>query len=430
VNKLTSILYIVSFSFILIGFGVVTIITPDRSSSVIENRSLSQLPPISVEALTTRRYFEDMNQYLNDQLIGRDQMVKLYQQRQNSKLFNAALLENLIHEKKPLQPEDGTAVKDLRIVARLVVTNNKWLLPITDKAVHTNRIEASTAKLNEAVKFANEQQTETFFIFNPSRTKALQHLYPEYLQTDAYARSKAYFLTQLDPTINVVNIGDKFDTFTKAEAEELYLETDHHWNIKGAFTAYQEMINQISNRSTQFKDIPLSLDDIYTSQLMSGSFEGSYNLQINFALNSNTADRTIIYEPKVPFTFEDFEVINKDGQQTISSFDEFYGFKRGRSTYTYGSIYGGDRRKISYENPNANNDLNVLLLKDSFMNPITPYLAQHFNKLTVYDSRYYSEFSLKELLTTEHYDMLLIAFHDDNLFSDTYNFEKIKAESP
>jgi hypothetical protein len=64
------------------------------------------------------------------------------------------------------------------------------------------------------------------------------------------------------------------------------------------------------------------------------------------------------------------------------------------------------------------------LLKDSFMNPLTPYLAQHFNKLTVFDNRYYSEFSLKKTLTSEHYDILIIAFHDDNLFSDTYNFEK------
>ncbi|QJD82888.1 DHHW family protein [Cohnella herbarum] len=424
-NKRISIVYIVVFIAIIFGFAIASILKPDRDISAIENRTLSQLPRISLEAISTRSFFEDMNQYANDQIVFRDEMVSIYQNQQNSKLFNSMLFENLLRANKPHNPEEGTAIKDSRIVSGLVVTNHKWIMPVTDKVVHTDKIDESTAKLNEAVKFAEARNTETYFVFNPSRTKALMHLYPEYLQTDAYARSKDYFLSKLDPNINVVNIGDKFDSFTKAQLEERYLETDHHWNIKGAFTAYQEMITQISNKSALFEDTPLTLNDIYVSQLTTGNFEGSYNIQINNAVSPRRADRTILYEPKVPFSFHNFEVINKDGQQTVSSFKDFYGFKKGRSTYSYGAIYGGDRRKIAYENPKANNRLNVLLLKDSFMNPITPYLAQHFNKLTVYDSRYYSEFSLKKILASEHYDVLIIAFHDDNLFSDTYNFEKI-----
>ncbi|WP_019422159.1 DHHW family protein [Paenibacillus sp. OSY-SE] len=423
-NKSISIVYMVTFLAIIFGFGIASIILPDKDISTSENRTLSKLPYISIEAISNRSFFEDMNQYVNDQIVLRDEMVRIYQKQQNSGMFNAMLFENMVNAKKPHKPEDGTIVTDSRIVSKLVVTNNKWLFPNTDKVLHTHNIDASTAKLNDAVKFAQDQETETFFVFNPSRTKSLMHLYPKYLQTDAYAKSKNYFLSKLDKHINVVNIGDKFDTFTKAQLEELYLETDHHWNIKGAFTAYQEMITQISKLSTKFEDKPMSLSDIHVSQLTTGSFEGSYNTQINYALDPKKADRTIIYEPRTPFTFNNFEVINKDGQQTVTNFNEFYGFKKGRRTYSYGTIYGGDRRKITYENSNANNKLNVLLLKDSFMNPITPYLAQHFTKLTVLDNRYYSEFSLKKILTSEHYDMLIIAFHDDNLFSGTYHFEK------
>ncbi|BBI34016.1 DHHW family protein [Cohnella abietis] len=423
-NKPISIVYIVTFLAIIFGFAITSIISPDRDISTVENRSLSKLPTINAKAITTRSFFEDMNQYVNDQIVFRDEMVKIYQTQQNSKIYNSMLFENIFHAQESRTPEDGTKIKDSRIVSKLVVTNHKWILPVPDKVVHTNRIDESTAKLNDVVKFAEDLNTETFFVFNPSRTKALMHLYPEYMQTDAYAKSKEYFLSKLDKSVNVVNIGDKFDAFTKAQLEELYLETDHHWNIKGAFTAYQEMITQISNKSTQFKDKPMSLGEINVSKLTTGKFEGSYNTQINFAINPKTADRTTIYEPKVPFTFSKLEVINKDGTENIKKFSDFYGFKRGQSTYAYGTIYGGDRRKITYENPKANNKLNVVLLKDSFMNPLTPYLAQNFHKLTVYDNRYYSEFSLKEILSNEHYDMFIIAFHDDNLFSGNYEFEK------
>ncbi|GGG68791.1 DHHW family protein [Paenibacillus radicis (ex Gao et al. 2016)] len=427
-NKKLSIVYIIVFSTVIFGFGMASILSPDKGVSVSENRSLSHFPSISLAAFTTRTFFEDMNLYVNDQLVLRDDMVRLYQDQQNAKMFNAMLFENLLHTNKMQTPGDGTKIKDSRIVSKLVITNNKWILPSTDKVVHTDHIDTSTAKLNDAVAFAEEQGTETFFVFNPSRTKALMHLYPEYMQTDAYAQSKQYFLSKLDPTINVINIGDVFDTFSNAQLEELYLETDHHWNMKGAFTAYQEMITQISNKSAQFEGKPMSLNEIRTSQLTSGSFEGSYNSQVNFAVNAKKADRTIIYEPKTPFTFKHFEVFNKDGKQTVASFQDFYGFKPGRSTYSYGTIYGGDRQKIIYENDKANNSLNVLLLKDSFMNPLTPYFAQSFNHLTVLDNRYYSEFSLKKILTSRHYDMLIIAFHDDNLFSGTYDFEKTNGQ--
>ncbi|WP_256757764.1 DHHW family protein [Cohnella sp. WQ 127256] len=424
-SKRISFIYMVSFLAIIFGFAIASILTPDKDISTIENRTLSKLPIISLEAITTRTFFEDMNQYVNDQIIFRNEMVSIYQHQQNSNLFNSMLFENMVNANEPQKPEDGTKIKDSRRVSDLVVTNHKWILPVTDKVVHTEKIDESTAKLNDAVSFAEEQNTETYFVFNPSRTKSLMHLYPKYLQTEAYATSKDYFLSKLDKDINVVNIGNKFDTFTKAQLEELYLETDHHWNIKGAFTAYQEMITQISSLSVKFEDKPMSFSELNVSKLTTGNFEGSYNTQINDVVSPKKADRTMIYEPKIPFAFNNFEVVSKDGEQTSTNFNEFYGFKQGRSVYSYGTIYGGDRRKITYENSKANNQLNVLLLKDSFMNPITPYLAQHFNKLTVFDNRYYSEFSLREILKSEHYDMLIIAFHDDNLFSGTYQFEKM-----
>ncbi|MFD7523054.1 DHHW family protein [Paenibacillus chitinolyticus] len=423
-KKSISILYMVTFLATIGGVSLASLIMPDRSFSASENRTLSTQPVLRVDSLKSGRFFEDMNQYLNDQIVYRDELVKLFQRQQNSKILNTMLVENMLRVNTPQKPEDGTKVRDSRIVSKLMLINNKWIFPLPSNVVHTEHIDTATDKLNKAVKFANDQGTETYFVFNPSRTKALMHLYPAYLQTDSYAKSKQYFLSKLDKDVNVINIGNKFDTFTKAELEEMYLETDHHWNIKGAFLAYQEMITEISKRSPLFEDQPMSLNEINVSQLTDGRFEGSYNNQINFAINPKKADRTIIYEPRTPFDFAHFQVINKDGTQTIKDFNDFYGFKRGRSTYDYGTIYGGDRQKIVYENPKANNQLNVLLMKDSFMNPITPYLAQHFNKLTVLDNRYYTEFSLQNVLTSEHYDMFIIAYHDDNLFSGNYEFEK------
>ena len=423
-KKSISYVYVAAFLTIIGGFSLASLILPDRSFSTSENRSLSARPVLGVDSLRSGAFFQAMNQYLNDQIAARDELVTLFQKQQNSELFNTMLFENLFRDNVRQKPEDGSKVWDARIVSKLVLTNRKWILPLPGKYVYTESIDEATDKLNQAILFAEEQGTETYFVFNPSRTKALMHLYPAYLRTDSYAKSKAYFLSKLDKSVNVIDAGRPFDRFTKAELEQLYLETDHHWNIQGAFLAYREMITELSKRSPVFEDEPMALDEIEVARLTDGRFEGSYNTQLNYAINSDHADRTIIYKPRIPFEFAGFEVINKDGTQTVSDFNDFYGFKPGEPTYTYGTIYGGDRQKITYENPQANNQLNVLLLKDSFMNPLTPYLAGHFNKLTVLDNRYFTEFSLGEIITNEHYDMLLIAFHDDNLFSGNYEFEK------
>ncbi|MGG1662361.1 DHHW family protein [Brevibacillus sp. NRS-1366] len=423
-SKSVSIAYMVTFLTIIFGFAIASSFSPEKDISAIENRTLGKLPDLSFEAVTTPRFFEDMNQYFNDQVVFRNEMVSIYQKQQNSSLFNSMLFENLLRDKTQYKPGDGTIVNDSRIVSNLVLINSKWILPVPDKVVHTSAIDEATAKLKDAVAFAEAQKTESFFVFNPSRTISLMHLYPPYLQTDAYDRSRDYFLSKLDKNINVVDVRSKFDTFTNAELEDLYLETDHHWNIKGAFLAYQEMIRQLSDKSAHFKGEPMSLSEIRVSTFANGSFDGSYNRQSNFAIDTQKADRTMIYEPEVPFTFQKFEVINGDGSQTIRDFSDFYGYKRGQNPVSYGTFFGGDRRKITYENPKAGNQLNVLLLKDSFMNPITPYLAQSFNRLTVYDNRYYPEFSLKKILSSEHYDILIIALHDDNLYSQNYVFEK------
>ncbi|WP_372635466.1 DHHW family protein [Cohnella sp.] len=423
-NKSTSVLYIAAFLTIIGGFSLASLLMPDRNFSASENRALAARPDSRIDSITSGTFFKEMNQYLNDQIALRDQLVALYQKQQGSKIFDVMLFENLFRANSPQKPEDGTPVEDARILSKLVLINQKWILPLPGKAVYMQNIDAAAHKLNEAVKFAADQGTESYFIFNPSRTKALMHLYPPFLRTDSYDRSKEYFLSKLEKYVNVVDTGKRFDSFTNAEREQLYLETDHHWNIAGAFIAYQEMIAQLSERSPLFEDVPMSLNEIDVGQLTDGRFEGSYNSQINDAVNPDQADRTTIYEPRTPLELTRFEVVNKDGTHPPLDFNEFYGFKRGQSAYTYGSIYGGDRQKIVYENARANNELNVLLLKDSYMNPLTPYLARHFRKLTVLDNRYYSEFSLRNVLANEHYDLLLVAFHDDNLFSGNYEFEK------
>ncbi|WP_429758351.1 DHHW family protein [Bacillus sp. S14(2024)] len=42
--------------------------------------------------------------------------------------------------------------------------------------------------------------------------------------------------------------------FNHEELESLYFKTDHHWNMRGAFYAYEYTMNYISNHSKIYKN--------------------------------------------------------------------------------------------------------------------------------------------------------------------------------
>jgi hypothetical protein len=69
-------------SFIVIAFCIFTffasILTPDRPSSVVENRTLTQIPSFSYQKLFSGEFGKETDSYISDQMPYRDFFIKAY----------------------------------------------------------------------------------------------------------------------------------------------------------------------------------------------------------------------------------------------------------------------------------------------------------------------------------------------------------------
>ena len=72
-----NLLLTVLFCLFIGGMFLGSLILPDRAFSQLENRNLEQAPKISLEAIDTGKFMEDAEDYVNDQIIGRDFWVAL-----------------------------------------------------------------------------------------------------------------------------------------------------------------------------------------------------------------------------------------------------------------------------------------------------------------------------------------------------------------
>ena len=67
-----NILLTVLFCLFIGGMFLGSLILPDRDFSQLENRKLAQTPALSLENITTGKFMEDAEDYVNDQILGRD----------------------------------------------------------------------------------------------------------------------------------------------------------------------------------------------------------------------------------------------------------------------------------------------------------------------------------------------------------------------
>lgn len=167
-----------------------------------------------------------------------------------------------------------------------------------------------------------------------------------------------------------------------------FYKTDHHWNYKGSYTAYNDIVKLVTNDKPLEPENTITFNDLY--------FWGS------------AARSTQIFDFKEKFTVYKFNYPNYSVK--INGVDGQYGneekyFNKEYSTNKlinhYGEFYGGDDGEIVF-NFNNQKKPNVLILGSSFTNSINKLIASHFNKTYVVDLRNY-ESSLDEIFDIKSY---------------------------
>lgn len=208
------------------------------------------------------------------------------------------------------------------------------------------------------------------------------------------------FYSRLDGKYSILK--QDFDTIE--EYKDNHFKTDHHWNYKGAYSGYCDIINMMRQDYKEISE-PHIIESIKKYDY---PFYGTYSMH---SCNTIGYDDFIVYNLDYNKDYSFY----LDGKKIIALADGEDVFNSKKEEYIYEGYYGTNVKEFRIVNNKADNDLNLLIIGDSFLNCIKEDIAAHFKSVTIIDPRqfvdpsdpYNTYFSLDEFLENNNVDCIL-----------------------
>ncbi len=334
-----------SFTSVLLAFGilalsVVFVLLPKKEFSENENRYLKAMPELTWEHIRDGSYMEELNGYLCDHFPFRDffmgckSRVEILSGRQEiNQVFIA---------------EDG------------------YLIDAYQVPEHT---EDTASILRNFAETIGESGVNMYLMLVPTSVYVYREKLPDYAAVpDQMETARAIYEGSGIPAIDV----SEALMAHKEDEQPLYYHTDHHWTTYGAYIAYLEYCGKMG-----WEGVPL---DAWDAETVTESFCGTTYSKVNDY--SYQGDRITIYshpQDRLTVTYED------TGEVT----DTLYNLAYLEQKDMYSLFLDNLHPLITISNANALSDRELVLIKDSYANSLVPFLAHHYSRIYVLDTRYY-----------------------------------------
>lgn len=347
------------FSSIVI-LSIMDIVNKDKIFSEMENRYLKRKPRISKESVLKGNYTKDYEEYLNDHFIFHDKFI-------NIKSFAESLF---------LKKENNGIVygKNDYMFDKQIIINNEIL---------ENNIEAIK-------KFSNNYDAE--FMGVPYSSSVLK----EYLPYKTEFIDEISIIDKINKYIGMDRSINIYETLLDNKEKYIYYKTDHHWTSYGAYLAYQEFC--VKNK---LKAIDINL----LKENKVENFLGTYYSKSK-KLNAKT-DMLSYYQ-----------MDNLRMEIDKQKFNSIYNSDILKTRDKYSVFLNGNNPITKIINSDKNASGSILIIKDSFANSITPFIANNYKETTIIDLRQFN-YKMSEYMDGKNFDNILLVYSFNSLNTDT-----------
>ena len=204
----------------------------------------------------------------------------------------------------------------------------------------------------------------------------------------------------------------------------MFFKTDHHWTNEAGFWAYTELANHLKNNyGFEIEQSHLDTSN-YTKRTYENVFLGSLGKRTGSTYSG--VDDISFFIPKFETSFEyycQYRNLTRSG-----TFEDALLFEKGTITsdifnnFCYAASLGGDFDYLKITN-NLNSDgKKVLLIKDSFANPVATHLSLDVSVLEIVDLRMLateSNKTAKDCIEESNPDIVIILYSSQQLFKTT-----------
>ncbi len=351
-NKYISLFNIALLSVILFVSlcGLARTVLKPKSVNTYENRSAYRLSKPTASTWLDKSFQDQTEAALNDQIPGAQRMKKAYQHINNILKYQTL---QTIYRMNPNQKivYSGHPIYHGKYIA--YKPNQK------DDAYAA--LEAKTQSLNHTV---DTHPDIDFYLYYIEKDTDMNFDTGEPLLGYEYLKDRLN-IPQANMAKFSINSLDEFETY--------FYQTDHHWNFKGSYLAYQQVLSLFTDEKAL---APLE------QRVLSDSFSGSKS--------SMLGAKGLFQEPfeAYRFAYPPMSItINGEKADDYGNQEAFWN-KENKEAISYGAFYGGDDGEIIFQNDQSD-ERNILIVGESYDNAILKLLASHFHHTYSIDLRHY-----------------------------------------
>lgn len=350
-------------------FTAGVLLLPDKEFSKAEKRNLTTKSSFDSVSLMDGSLQETSKDYVADQFPMRDKFVKLYGNFQrligNKKIEDVYFGDDyLFEEYQPAKPE---------------------------------KIKSMAKAINEfAIKYPH---IETDVLIAPTQVGVLEDNLPGFAPKGEQVKDIEMLYDRLASNISKIDVIDKFKKDNRAEKNNYYYHSDHHWTshgAKAAFDVYRKK-NKLEIGQNKYEQLVISNDFYGTLAAKTGIY--AYPDQITVYVNKNKKDVV-----KVKYSDLDKAEYTLLAPKMLESDSGYNVFMKGNHPLV--KIQTG-----------SESGKNLMVIKDSYANSFIPFLTPYYSNVIVVDPRYYFE-SLKELIDNEYITDVLFLYNGTTFFQD------------
>ena len=358
------------FGIFILAVLIINFIVPDKGFSQKENRVLASRPAISVSQLTSGKFADGYETYVNDQFFLRDWWITL--RAASQRILGNTKENGVFLGKNGYLMEDFTAPSQERL--------NRTVNAMADFAARHSELPQYALIAPNAVNILSDKL--------PALAAATDQ--NPYLDATASALEKAG-----------VTFVDVRDTLSQHKEDNIYYHTDPHWTTQGAYFAYLQLskVLGINSSSIPYDKLPVSK-----------SFQGTLSAKSGFRASKKEEMDVFLPRDEVPSS-----VVNYVDEQKKTA--SFYDTSQLETRDKYAMFFGGNHSKVVITTPTEENRT-LLIIKDSYANSLVPFLAPFYRKIVLVDPRYFYD-DLEELIQVEEIQEVLYLYNANTFYADT-----------
>lgn len=349
-------------------FFVLNLVIPDKDFSEQENRRLQTLPKFSFEDLFEGKFTLDFEDYVTDQFAFRDSWISL---KARSELLSGKAENNGVY-----------------------LCQGGQLL----EAFSYPRQDSLDDSLSAIDTLAKKSEIPVYFALIPSAAELHSELFPAGTPNDSQKELIDYAYS----AVSANNI-DIYSALAQHADEEIFYRTDHHWTTLGAYYGYTAVAEAMG-----FEPVPLSE---YNATEVTDSFQGTTWSTSGYSWVEPESITTYVEQG-------DAIITNYPNGAPVESSLYVESFLEVKDKYSY--FYGGTTPLLTIETGNTDAP-SLLIIRDSYMDSMSPFLFEHFSTIHIIDLRWYKT-SLNAYIQSKDIDNILVCYSVPNFSTDVNIF--------